>query len=192
MLMIPRFDEENVESWMQSVDLVAVGLKLTALFEKDVQLTDQGDETVQAAGCAITNAMLNSMPDRVRRITSGAGAREDLTPFRIMNRIVKHYLPVTATNEVQLCVKLYWMKWTPGKPIDAHANEIRAIASRINKIQLMIKPDPPNPSYIGKKDMVAILIISLNMCSQSCMRGCQAISFKSLKEVAKESRNKSL
>ena len=118
MLTIPRFDEENVESWMQSVDLVAVGLKLMALFEKDMQLTDQGNETVQAAGCTITNAMLNLMPDRVRRIASGAGTREDLTPFRIMNRIVKHYLPVTATNKVQLHVKLYQMKWTPGKLID--------------------------------------------------------------------------
>ena len=78
-----------------------------------------------------------------------------------MNRIVKHYLPVTATNEVQLCVKLYQMKWTPGKLIDTHANEIQAIASRINKIQSMIRPEPLNPSYIGKKDMVAILIISL-------------------------------
>ena len=66
MLTIPRFDKENIKSWMQSVDLVAVGLKLTALFEKDMQLTDQGDKTIQAAGCAITNAMLNSMLDRVR------------------------------------------------------------------------------------------------------------------------------
>ena len=44
---------------------------------------------------------------------------------------------------------------------DRHTNKIQAIASRINKIQLMIRPEPPNPSYIGKKDMVAILIISL-------------------------------
>ena len=103
MLAIPRFDKENVESWMQSVDLVAVGLKLTALFKKDMQLTDPGDKAIQATGCAITNAMLNLMLERVRQIASGAGTREDLTPFRIMNRIVKHYLPVTATNKVRLC-----------------------------------------------------------------------------------------
>ena len=54
------------------------------------------------------------------------------------------------------------MKWNSGLTIDIFANEIRALANQINTIEkVCIGKKYGQPSFIGDRDMIAVLILSL-------------------------------
>jgi hypothetical protein len=54
------------------------------------------------------------------------------------------------------------MKYTSGKPVEVFANEIRALANRINSIEeVRAKKKNASPALVGEHDMIAVLISSL-------------------------------
>ena len=110
----------------------------------------------------LVNTMLLSMNDKTRRIVTGAGNDEDLSPFQMMSRLEVHFLPNTTANDIQLRRQLYTMKWSSGTSMEYFANEIRALANRINTTERMrVAKKGGNPSFIGDRDMVAVLVMSL-------------------------------
>ena len=73
-----------------------------------------------------------------------------------------HYLPTTTANDIQLQQQLYTMKLTSDKMIEVFANEIQALVNWINSAEKKrIDAKGGKPSFIGDRDMIAVLVMSL-------------------------------
>ena len=161
-MQLPRLDDSNFEFWKQSVRLIANATKITKFIENPNDISTIGDDDARKAVYLLANTMLLSMNDKTRRIATGAGKDEDLAPFEMMKRLEEHYLPNTAANDIQLRRQLYTMKWNSGTSIDIFANEIRALTNRINTVErARVKAKNGQPSFIGDRDMIAVLVLSL-------------------------------
>ena len=161
-MQLPRLDDSNFEFWKQSVRLIASALRIMKYVENQNDISTIGDDDLQKAVYLLANTMLLSMTDKTRRIATGAGNDEDLAPFDMMKRLEEHYLPNTSSNDLQLRRQLYTMKWNSSTSIDIFANEIRALANRINmadKARVRAKGGQLSP--VGDRDMIAVLVLSL-------------------------------
>ena len=161
-MQLPRLDDANFEFWRQSVRLIANATKIMKHIEADTDPSKLANDEERKAVYLLANTMLLSMNDKTRRIATGAGNDADLTPFNMLSRLESHYLPNTTANDIQLRRQLYTMKWSSGTSMEYFANEIRALANRINTAEKMrIARKGGNPSFIGDRDMVAVLVMSL-------------------------------
>jgi hypothetical protein len=162
MMQLPRLDDANFEFWKQSVRLIANAMRITKYIEAPTDINRVANDDDRRACFMLTNAMLTSMSDKSRRIATGAGKDEDLAPFEMLSRLEGHYMPATKSNDIQLRRQLYTMKYTSGKPVEVFANEIRALANRINSIEeVRAKKKNASPALVGEHDMIAVLISSL-------------------------------
>src|SRR6185312_12089073 len=160
-MQLPRLDDSNFEFWRQSVRLIANATKITKFINNSNDISSIGDDDVQKAVFLLANTMLLSMNDKMRCIATGAGKDEDLAPFEMIKRLEEHYLPNTSTNDIQLRRQLYTMKWSSGTSIDIFANKIRALTNCINTAEKSRVMKGGQSSFIGDRDMIAVLVLSL-------------------------------
>ena len=93
------------------------------------------------------------MSKKARRIASGGGSTDDLTPCAILKRLDAHYLPKSMANDIQLRWQLYTMKFRDGQEIEIFANEIWTLVNRINAAEnARSKSLGSAPSLIKKKE----------------------------------------
>ena len=96
---LPLLDDDNFEFWRQSVTLIACGLGIHAYLDKEPDMK-KIDDNVRRSFFFLTNNMLMSMSSKARRIASGGGNIDDLTPCAILKRLDAHYLPKSTANDI--------------------------------------------------------------------------------------------
>ncbi len=158
-LSLPTLADSNFELWRQNLNLVALALDLPDVLIKDLKGSDckrPKDFYVLA------QIMLSSLSDRPRAIAVAAGLPDDITPFRMLSRLTKHYKPVLAFNDLALRREFYQLRFQQFGAIDLISAAIQSIAAKIAEIE-KIKTEKlkTEPSFILDRDMIAVLIGTL-------------------------------
>ena len=89
---LPPLDDSNFEFWRQSVALIASGLGIHSYLDKEPADLKKLDDASRRSFFFLTNNMLTSMSSKARRIASGGGNIDELTPCAILRRLDAHYL----------------------------------------------------------------------------------------------------
>ena len=151
--------DSNFELWRQNLHLVTLALDLPDVLVKDLSGSDckrPKDFYVLA------QIMLSSLSDRPRAIAVAAGLPEDITPFRMLSRLTKHYKPVLAFNDLALRREFYQLRFQQFGAIDLISAAIQSIAAKISEIEKMkMEKLKIDPSFISDRDMIAVLIGTL-------------------------------
>ena len=106
---LPRLEDNNFKFWMQSLTLIAHGLAIHEYLEKDIN-PDELNGSGRRLYYLLSNMMLTSMSDKVRRIASGSGTIQDLDLKKMLEKLMSHYLLSTKANDIKLRRQLYMKK----------------------------------------------------------------------------------
>ena len=83
LTQIPCLEDDNFEFWQQSLMLIARSIEVHELMERHVNPA-QLEHNAKKAFYLLSNAILTSLLDKVRRIATGGGNIEELAPFKML------------------------------------------------------------------------------------------------------------
>ena len=96
-LSLPVLTDSNFELWRQNLNLVALALDVPDALVKDIKGLECKDPK---HFYVLAQLILSSLSDWPHAIAVASGSPDDITPFRMMTRLTKHYKLVLAFNDL--------------------------------------------------------------------------------------------
>ena len=157
-MSLPILGDANFEAWKQSLHLVASAMGGKEFLGKDFDLASLNKEDVKPF-FTLANTMLNSLSERPRAIAVGSGQPEDITPFRMYDRLGKHFTPALAFNDLAYRREFFLLRYDTFGAIDLLAGAIQRIAAKIAEIEeAKAKKYKTTRSLISSRDQIAVLV----------------------------------
>src|SRR5271166_4465377 len=110
-LVLPLLNDSNFDEWVQTLHLIAYAQGVHEYLEKDENPASLKPQE-QRSFYTLCTTMVCSLSERARAIAVGSGAQADIVPFRIFERLQRHFTPVSAFNDLQFRRKFYSLRYS--------------------------------------------------------------------------------
>jgi len=161
--IIKLSSKDQYNRWLDSVQSAANILKLRGVISDEKLDEHKLKDEVEAPYHQLKMAMLNSLSERLYKIVRANDSLEEVIPFRMLSRLNLLFKPQFRFNDLQYRKSLYRLELKDFENITDFVAEIRSIANDIKQIEdCKAKISHQDPSYVGDRDLLAILIGGLD------------------------------